>query len=247
MKKVFVVIFLITLWQLYFNIFGSVNSFLPSPLEIIIAFIDGLKSGEISEHILNSLLRVGIGFFVAAILGIGSGLFVSQNKKIELFLLPIIDLLQPIPPIAWIPIAILMFGLGNTSAYFIVFMGGFFPIFTNTYLGVSSIPNIYKNIAKTYEFSPLKYVKNVLFGYSLPYIFTGLRVGMSMSWMSVIAAELIGAQSGLGYFIQINRLLLRTDNVVLGMILIGVLGMTLNKLIIYLGATFMPWRENHYD
>jgi NitT/TauT family transport system permease protein/sulfonate transport system permease protein len=136
-------------------------------------------------------------------------------------------------------------GIGNASSYFIVFIGSFFPIFTNVYFGTSSIPQIYKNVAKNYELKKWEYYRYILLNFSLPFIFTGLKIGIGMAWMSVIAAELISSQSGLGYYIQINRLLLRTDRVIIGMALIGVIGLFLQMIIKASEKRIVKWGD--YD
>lgn len=247
MKKIISILIAVVIWQWWTVLFGSNYHFLPSPWEVILALKDGLMDGQILIHIADSLKRVLLGFLMASMAGILLGLLFGYYKKLSDYLKPIIEVLSPIPPIAWIPIAILLFGLGNNSAYFIVFLGGFFPVFTNTYVGATSLPKIYKNVADSFEIKRSTFFGKILFFFSMPYIFTGLRIGMGMSWMSVIAAELIGAQSGLGYFIQLNRLLLRTDNVILGMILIGIIGMILSRIITLFGDLLMPWREKIYD
>lgn len=221
------------------------NTFLPSPLEIFKAFITQIKQGDIILDILMSLKRVVLGFILASIIAIPLAIFCGYSRHLNGFIKPFVELLRPIPPIAWIPIAILLFGLGDESSYFIVFLGAFFPIFTNSYFGATSLPNIYKNVARTFEINNSIFIRKILFYFSLPYIFTGLRIGIGMAWMSVIAAELIGSQSGLGYFIQINRLLLRTDNIVLGMILIGTIGYLLTKLLLVIERFSLPWIEKH--
>ncbi len=242
MKKIITFVVLIFLWQSIFWILGPQNYILPSPYHTLITFKETFQSGEIIKHILISLKRVLIGFSLAAITGILLGLILGYFKKIGEYFHPIIELLRPIPPIAWIPLAILFFGLGDSSAYFIVFLGAFFPIFTNTFFGAISLPQIYKNITLSFETPPLIFFQKILFYFSLPYIFTGLKIGIGMAWMSVIAAELIGAQSGLGYFIQLNRLLLRTDKILTGMILIGLLGYILNKIISIIEKKIISWK-----
>lgn len=219
------------------------ESFFPSTFEIAIALIDSFAHEELLQHIIASLQRVAVGFVVAAIFGISLGIFGGSVGAAGKILRPFIEMLRPIPPIAWIPIAILLFGLGNPSSCFIVFLGAFFPIFTNAYFGADSIPAIYRNIAGSFEMRPLAYVWRIVFFYALPSIFTGLKIGMGMAWMSVIAAELVGAQTGLGYFIQINRLLLRIDNIIVGMIMIGVVGSTLTFTMNQLSKIVMPWRK----
>jgi ABC-type nitrate/sulfonate/bicarbonate transport system permease component len=243
MKKILTFILLITLWQIIFVVLGNDNYILPSPKETFIAFKDVLFSGEIIDHALVSLKRVVVGFLMASFVGIIFALILGYFKKFGEFILPVVEMLRPIPPIAWIPIAILIFGLGDTSAYFIVFLGAFFPIFTNTFFGVISLPKIYSNIALTFETKKMIFLKKILIPFSLPYLFIGLKIGIGMAWMSVIAAELIGAQSGLGYFIQLNRLLLHTDKIIVGMILIGLLGYFLNKIISVLEKSLIPWKK----
>jgi len=217
------------------------STIIPAPSEVFSALFELITKRDIFTHVFTSLTRVIVGFSIAVFLGVGLALVAGYYKKVGTFLKPLIEFLRPIPPIAWIPIAILIFGLGDTSAYFIVFMGAFFPIFTNSFFGVNSLPVIYENVARSFEIKRLIFVKEILFKFSLPYIFTGLKIGMGMAWMSVIAAELIGAQSGLGYFIQLNRLLLRTDNIIAGMIFIGVIGYVLSWLLLTVEKRVIPW------
>lgn len=242
-KKLIFIFVLLIAWQLIYYIFNIKNNILPMPTEIIISFWNTLISGEIFKHILFSLFRVLSGFVAAFAAGVLLGILLSHYKAIGELIRPIIEVLRPIPPIAWIPIAILIFGLGNTSAFFIVFLGAFFPIFSNTYFGANSIPKIYKNISGSFELGTITYLRKILFFYSLPNIMTGLKIGMGMAWVCVIAAEMIGAQSGLGYFIQINRLVLRTDKIIVGMILIGIIGYILNIFINYLEKTIIKWKD----
>lgn len=243
-KKILVIISVVLIWQSLYYIF-PINAYLvPPPTEIFLSFIDSLRGGEILEHLLVSIERVLIGFSIATITAVPLALFLGYYKKINALSEPLIEVLRPIPPIAWIPIAILLFGLGNDSAYFIIFLGSFFPIFTNALFGANSLPQIHKNTALSFEISQSKFFKDILFYFSLPYIFTGLKIGIGMAWMSVIAAELIGAQSGLGYFIQMNRVVSQVDKIIVGMILIGIAGYALNKSIALLEKFVIPWKQN---
>ena len=241
-KKIIFPITILLVWQLYYEIWGIKNSLLPSPVEIFKAAWELGFSSEIYIDILNSLQRVFIGFSLASFFGVAVGLILGNYKKVGEYILPLLEMLRPIPPIAWIPIAILLFGLGNTSAYFIIFLGVFFPIFSNTYFGASNMPRVYKNASASFELSRFVYFREVLFKFSLPYIFAGLKIGIGMAWICVIAAEMIGAQSGLGYFIQINRLYLRTDYMAVGMILIGLIGYFLNLSISALEKRIIKWQ-----
>lgn len=244
MKRILALVLILALWQFsyFMPVFNS--AIIPPPSEIGVALLGVLATGEIIIHIIFSLKRVLIGFLAAAIIGISTGLALGHYKRAREIAEPIIEILRPIPPIAWIPIAILLFGLGDNSAYFIVFLGAFFPIFTNTAFGALSLPKIYDNLALTLEIKKKSYFKDILFKFSMPFIFTGLKIGMGMAWMSVIAAELIGAQSGLGYFIQMNRLLLRTDKIIAGMLLIGLAGYLLIKIVSAIEKIAIPWKDD---
>jgi ABC-type nitrate/sulfonate/bicarbonate transport system permease component len=239
-----VIAFLLIFWQFSYSIFNFSENIIPPPTKLVMVFIQLIANGELLMHSLSSLQRVLIGFSVAAIIGVGLGLLCASINNLRYVINPIVEILRPIPPIAWIPLAIILLGLGDISAYFIVFLGAFFPIFTNTFFGAASLPEKYKNISKSLELSKISYLKNILFKYSLPNIFTGLRIGIGMAWMSVIAAEMIGAQSGLGYFIQMNRLTLGIDKVIIGMLTIGLIGFILYKLINILEKISIPWSEN---
>ncbi|MDD4938322.1 MAG: ABC transporter permease subunit [Candidatus Shapirobacteria bacterium] len=238
MKIFFVILLGMLIYQLLNIIFP--NNYFPSIFELMNSFVKNFSNKDIYIDIINSLLKVSVGFFIASIIGIILGLVLGSTQKFK-FIVKIIEILRPIPPIAWIPIAIIIFGLGNLSAYFIVFLGAFFPIFTNTYFGALSLPLIYKNTALSFEISHPAYFFKILLFNALPNIFTGLKIGIGMAWMSVIAAELIGSQSGLGYFIQLNRLLLRTDNILIGMITIGVIGNLLQNLIEIIRKKSIYW------
>lgn len=238
-KKFLPLILLLIIYQIVYLLF-PIHNYFPSIPQTLQALIENLSHPEIYLNIAASLQRILIGFLIASIIGIFSGLLLAYDerfKSIKLY----IELLRPIPPIAWIPMSIIIFGLGNSSAYFIVFIGAFFPIFTNTYFGAISIPTAYKNVAISFQISKVRYFTQILFFYALPYIFNGLKIGIGMAWMSVIAAELVGSQSGLGYFIQLNRLLLRTDNIVIGMMIIGVIGYLLHKIIEFIERLIIVW------
>lgn len=239
MKKISFIIGILIVYQLYV-MFGDTRGYFPSLLQLASTFVVVMSSSDIYVHMGASVLRVLVGFSMAGVIGILLGLFLASDKRFSELKI-VIELLRPIPPIAWIPIAIIMFGLGNMSAYFIVFLGAFFPIFTNTYFGASSVPLLYKRVAASFEVPPVLYIVRILIPYTLPYIFTGLKIGIGMAWMSVIAAELIGAQSGLGYYIQMNRIMLQTDNIMIGMMLIGLIGILVQKMIEYLEKRIIVW------
>jgi len=193
-----------------------------------------------------SIERVLMGVIMAIIAGIFIGLIrsilpykIKSNKIIKfLFEAPKFP-----PPIAWIPFVILIFGIGELSAWIIVFIGAFSPVFTNTYEGAESVPLVIKNTACSMEIQGYKYLWLIILPASLPQIFTGIRIGLSVGWMAVIAAEMISGQTGLGYSIQLNRLNLQYDLMTLDMILIGLIGFLLFEGLIYLERIILPWSE----
>jgi ABC-type nitrate/sulfonate/bicarbonate transport system permease component len=193
-----------------------------------------------------SLQRIFVGVAFAVVVGISLGLVRSslpagiKSNKIICFLF---DAPKFPPPIAWIPFVLLWFGIGEISAYVIVGIGAFAPIFTNTYEGAESIPSIIRDTAHSLEVRGLGFLIRIVFFASLPAIFTGIRTGIGMAWMAIIASEMIAGQSGLGYSIQLNRLNLQFDLMVIDMILIGTIGFILSKCAIYLERIIIPWHE----
>ncbi|MEI7777066.1 MAG: ABC transporter permease [bacterium] len=237
------IVFLI-IWQLL-SIANVLNpEFLPSPVKVVNEFIQLLFNNNLLGDVLASIQRVLVGFAIASVIGIPLGLLFGVNKKLSSFFMPILEVLRPIPPIAWIPLAILWFGLGDKPAYFLVALGAFFPIFTNTYFGVISLEDTYKRAALCLGATKTRFVTEVLLPSSLPHIFSGLKIGLGVGWMVVITAELVGAQSGLGYMIQVNRMLLETPRVIVGMIVIGLLGFLMNKLMVVFEKRLIPWKFN---
>ena len=247
MQAIIPIVFLIFVWQITASLEFINTQLLPSPLNVANAFIDLFGTGSLISDIFASLQRVLIGFLFASVLGIGLGLLLGSNQKITPFFIPIIELLRPIPPIAWIPLAILWFGLGDAPAYFLVFLGAFFPIFTNTLFGVMAVEEIHKRVALSLGSNKKRFLTDILIPSSLPHIFAGLKIGLGVGWIVVITAELVGAQSGLGYMIQFNRLLLETPKIIVGMITIGAVGYLLNIAMTRLERKLIPWKGNNIN
>jgi NitT/TauT family transport system permease protein/sulfonate transport system permease protein len=241
-QVVLLIILILAIWQISCINQKTSNPIIPPPSDVAVSLFNGIISGTLITDAVASLIRVVVGFIFAAIAGIGLGLLLGYYTSLKSLLEPIIDILQPIPPIAWIPIVILLFGLGDTPAYVIVFLGAFFPIYLNTSFGALQLPNKYRNLSKTMELGNFRYFKEVLLKFTMPYIFTGLRVGMGMAWMCVIAAEMISAQSGLGYYIMLNQITLNTANVIAGMLVIGLLGYALTSTTKVLERYIVPWK-----
>lgn len=241
--KLLTIILILGLWQLIDIYLSNGNKLIPSPIVLLLSLFESLKDKSLLVDFISSIQRVLVGFVIATIFAIPLGLAAANYKILSYIINPFVELLRPIPPIAWIPLSIIIFGLGNVSSYFIVFLGAFFPIFSNSYLGASSLPQSFKRVALSFEIKTFDYFNKVLLQFSLPYIFTGLKIGIGMAWMSVIASELVSGQSGLGYFIQINRLLLNLDKVIIGMLFIGIIGLFFTRAINLLEKRIIVWNK----
>ena len=233
----------IGIWQLL-AVFDVINPvLLPSPARLVRAASELLSDGILLKHTMASLWRVLVGFLLASLAGISLGVLLGWSRVLSELIRPVIESLRPIPPIAWTPIAILWFGVGNAPSYFLVFIGAVFPVFINTFSAVHSIDRTQINAALCLGARPGLLIRDVLIPASLPIIFPGLRIALGVGWMCVVAAELIAAQSGLGYMIQQNRVLLQTQNVVTGMITIGLVGFAMSGLMSVIEQRLIPWRE----
>jgi ABC-type nitrate/sulfonate/bicarbonate transport system permease component len=232
---------IVAAWQALASL-NLISSFLfPSPLELIEATIELLLDGSLVRHVGASIERVIVGFAIAAIVGVSLGVLLGWSRLISDVLRPVVEALRPIPPIAWTPIAILWFGVGNAPSYFLVFIGAVFPIFVNSFAAVRNVDRNQINAALCLGAGPSLLIRDVLVPASLPVIFPGLRIGLSVGWMCVVAAELIAAQSGLGYMIQQSRVLMQTRYVVSGMVTIGLIGFAMSEAMGIVERRLMPW------
>lgn len=222
------------------------NSLLPAPQEVFRSLLLMLQSAGFYADVSASTYRVIAGFGVGAAVGLITAAISAYSKHMRPIFSPWIELLRPIPPIAWIPLAILWFGLGDRPAIFLVSLGAFFPVYTTAYHALTSIQKRYLETAKTLGANLKLTITEVILPSIFPRIITGMKVGLGISWMIVITAEMAGANSGLGYFIELNRLLLQTDKVIAGMIVIGVVGFGLQYSISLLQNRFPYLQENRW-
>ncbi|RXF75630.1 ABC transporter permease [Hansschlegelia zhihuaiae] len=234
---------LILAWEIGVRTGWIDGAMLPAPSAILNALVDMSEAGLLWRDVWASIVRVTVGFGLAAVVAISLGLAFGVWPRAAAYLNPLIELIRPISVLAWIPLAILWFGLGDKSAWFIIFLGSFFPIFTNTYLGARSVALIHIRVAQSFGAGRMLFVRQVLFPSSLPYIVAGLRVGLGVGWTCVIAAELIAATSGLGYMIQLARTMIETEKVMAGMVVIGVVGFAMNAAMLWLERKLIPWAQ----
>jgi NitT/TauT family transport system permease protein len=223
---------------------GAVNELLlPSPLAVLRAGIDEFTSGVLVPNILISVKRVLAGYALAVVIGVALGLFVGWNERLYRAFNPVIEALRPIPPIAWVPLAILWFGLTDRAAYYIVFIGPVFPIFVTTAAAVRATGRHYVNAAQCLGADEWALLTRIILPGAMPEIFTALRVGIAMAWTCVVAAELVAAQSGLGYQMWQSRELFKSADVIFGMAMIGFLGFGSNHLVILIERRMLRWHR----
>jgi NitT/TauT family transport system permease protein len=182
-----------------------------------------------------SLYRVTAGFYLAMILGIPLGILLGRLHFARWLINPVIQFLRPISPLAWIPLAMLWFGIGDRPAIFLIFLSSFFPLVVSTTIAVHHINPTYLQVAANFKFTRLETLTKVIFPAIMPEVITALRLTVTIAWLVVVAAEMIAVQSGLGYLILDSRNALRMDYVMDGMIVIGVIGLFLDALMKRLG------------
>jgi ABC-type nitrate/sulfonate/bicarbonate transport system permease component len=217
---------------------------LPQPQSVLFGFVELLQDGSLLSDVLASLRRVIGGFLIASVIAVPLALSMAFFRPLNLLLSPIVSFLRPIPPIAWIPIAILWFGIGDPPSYFITALAAFFPIFINSFAGGNAVRPEHVHAARSLGAGPRALFARIFLPSAMPMISTGLRIGLGQSWMAVVTAELIAAQSGLGYMIQANRLSLETSLVLVGMCTIGLLGALMSVALEALERhVLIPWKQ----
>jgi len=215
---------------------------LPSPLSVVQSYAELIADGSLAKDVSASIVRVFAGFLVASTIAVPLALILAYSRVLRGLVMPLIALIRPIPPIAWIPLAILWMGLGDPPSYFITAIAAFFPIFLNSFAGGTSLQEEHVSAARSLGARPISLLTKVMLPSALPMIVTGLRIGLGQAWMAVVTAELIAAQSGLGYMIQVSRLALETSRVLVGMTVIGLLGaLMIGALGVIERRVIVPW------
>lgn len=226
---------LILVWEVTVRVSGWDPNVLPGPYKVLESMIELIANGSLFKHTVASLFRVTWGFCLAAILGIPLGMILGRSPVASMLLNPIINFLRPISPLAWIPLAMLWFGIGDQPAIFLIFLASFFPIVVATTVAVHSINPTYFYVAANFNFSRKEVIQKIVIPAIIPEIITALRLTVTIAWIVVVAAEMIAVQSGLGYLILDSRNGLRLDYVMDGMIIIGLIGLYLDNIMRRLG------------
>ncbi|NVM74574.1 NitT/TauT family transport system permease protein [Duganella sp. SG902] len=237
-----VLIALIALWWVI--VVQTESVIFPTPGQVVTGTMELVEDGTLWEHIGASLFRVGCGFGLAALVAIPLGLWMGRVDAAYITLNPIFQILRPISPIAWIPLAILWFGVGNLSPVFLIFIASVFPMIVQTAAGVHTIERRYLRAAENFGVSRLVLFKQVIIPAVLPEIIVGMRIALGVAWLVVVAAEMIALRSGLGYLIMDSRNAgNRYDLVIAGMVIIGVIGLILDAVMRKLeGLKSVRWR-----
>lgn len=242
-----ILVFLVV-WQLFTL---NPESTLPGPIKVLqeswtkifwpFAYPDreGTAKG-LFWQIWASLQRVGVGYSLAGIVGVTAGILIGVNPLLFKALDPLFQLLRTIPPLAWLPIALAAIQKSEPSAIFVIFITAVWPILMNTIVGVQQIPQDYKNVARVLRLSQQKYFVKVVLPAAVPYIFTGLRIGIGLAWLAIVAAEMITGGVGIGYFMFDAYNVGRTSDIIVALVYVGIVGLLLDRLVAFIGSQVTP-------
>jgi len=222
-------------WQLTTSLSDWSPHVFPGPIQVMTSFWELLISGKLIKHAVTSLFRVTLGFYLSAMLGIPLGIFLGRLRAAKMLINPMIQFLRPISPLAWIPLAMLWFGIGDPPAIFLIFLSSFFPLVVSTTIAVNRINPIYFQVAANFNLTRYEVITKVVIPVIVPSVVAALRLTVTIAWLVVVAAEMIAVQSGLGYLILDARNALRMDYVMNGMIVIGLIGLTLDGIMRRMG------------
>lgn len=237
----------LALWHLLTAVTGIISpARFPTPAEVGAALqqiaIEGYSNGRLHEHVLRSVLLVTMGFVVAATAGVLLGLAMGASRAVEAFVNPIFLVLRPIPPLAWIPLAIVWLGLGDAAKMMVIFVSAFVPSVINSYTGVRQIDKPIFEAAAMLDVKGLRYWREVLIPGALPSIFTGLRLSLQASWTTLVAAELVGAVTGLGQILNQAAQDIYPAMILVGMISVALCGWLMTVGLGWLEKRVMPWK-----
>jgi ABC-type nitrate/sulfonate/bicarbonate transport system permease component len=217
---------------------------LPSPQDVFNTLVASVKDGSLLRHTNASLLRVVEGFATALVVAVPLGIAMGMSQVVRGMIEPLLELLRPIPPIALIPLAILWFGIEELSKVLIIAYGAFFPILLNTMAGFREVDRVHVRAAQVLGAKNYHVFRDVVLRSAFPFIVVGARVGMGMAFIVLVAAELIASSAGLGFMISDARYNFRTDQMFLGMAMIGVLGFALNKTLLEVERRLLKWKSS---
>lgn len=222
------------LWQAAAMFSGWSPSVFPGPVATAKGMWELLANGTLLKHSVASLFRVTVGFYLAVIVGVPLGMVLGRWQTGQQMFNALIQFLRPISPLAWIPLALLWFGIGDKPAVFLIFLSSFFPLLVSSITAVNHINSLYFQVAANFNFSRIEVLFKIMLPAILPELLPALRISLGIAWLVVVAAEMIAVKSGLGYLILDSRNALRMDYVMDAMIAIGLIGICLDRVIVQL-------------
>lgn len=233
-------------WQILSASLGA--SRLPGPITVVSEtwnpyisqpfFDEGGTSKGLGWQILISLQRVALGYGLAAVIGVTIGGVLGLSRFIGKGLDPVIQVLRTVPPLAWFPISLMVFQDANTSAIFVIFITAIWPIIINTAVGIREIPQDYTNVARVLRLRKGEYIRNIVIPATVPYVFTGLRIAVGLAWLAIVAAEMLKADGGIGYFIWDSYNAggdSSSSQIILAILYVGLVGLALDRLVAWVG------------
>jgi NitT/TauT family transport system permease protein len=227
LRPVLFILVLLAAWEIAIDLHPG--QILPGPISVSIGILELLRHGLLLKYVVASLFRVTWGFVLAVIVAIPLGLTLGWYRRGEMAFNPVVEILRPISPLAWIPIAILWFGVGDLASIFLIFIGCFFPLLLTAMSAVHNIPAVYIDAGRNFGLTPSAFVSRVLYPAVIPQLLIGMRITLGIAWLVVVAAEMIAVNSGLGFLIVDARNAgNRYDLVLAGMVIIGVIGLLLD-------------------
>ncbi len=236
-----VLVMLVGLWE---ALCSSPTSSLPPPSQVVTdtwelivsPFYDnGGNDKGMGWQLLASLQRVALGYLLAAVAGIGLGVLVGQSSLAMRGLDPIFQVLRTVPPLAWLPLSLAAFRDGEPSAIFVIFITAIWPIIINTAVGIRNIPSDYRNVARVLRLNGFEYFAKIMLPAAAPYIFTGLRIGIGLSWLAIVAAEMLIGGVGIGFFIWDAWNSSLISDIILALIYVGIVGFVLDRIVAFIG------------
>lgn len=219
------------------------ESIFPAPWSVWSATMEMARSGVLWTDLSVSLSRAAVGFTIGSILGVGLGLMTGRVALVRTLLHPFLNLLRPIPAIALVPVAIVWFGIGEGSKYFVISYTVFLAVWFNTHHGMQYVPETYLRAARSLGASKLREFTQVVVPAAAPHIFAGIRLGVALAFLSLVAAELSGASSGIGFRLQEARQFIRTDRMFSLLIILGLLGASIDMIVHRIGQKLVHWEQ----
>ncbi len=235
-------LFVLVLWQIAVSLQLFSELLLIPPVTLVKTLRDLAHSGDLTVNIIASSKRVVTGFLIGGSAGLILGVFMGISSFVDRFIGPLIKACKHVPLFAWMPMIILLFGIGELTKVVFLSIGAFFPILYNTYQGVSGVPKIYRELAQVFDYKSYRYLAKIIIPSAMPSIITGVRLSFGILWMFLVGAELFGSEDGLGYMMTWGRQLFQIDVVMAGLVVIGFIGFLMNYILGIIEKHVLRWQ-----